>query len=166
MATSSVGVAGGKSRHNRIATNLVGLLFAALRGKRCSPWSSDQRVRNDSRKLYAYPDVSVVCGPPVFAEEDEDTITNAKVIFEVLSKSTEEIDRGIKFIGYRAMPSLSQYVLVSQTRPRVEIFTRDGDGEWRPDGVVTSGVVSLSSIDVDLSIEEIYENVEGLPVGG
>jgi Uma2 family endonuclease len=161
---SVLGMAGASPRHNRIEGNVFGQLYLLLHGRPCLPWNSNQRIRNAKRKLYAYPDVSVVCGAPTFAEEDADTITNAKVVFEVLSPSTEDIDRGIKFIGYRAMPSLAQYVLVSQTARRIELFTKDAKGEWRPDGVVSEGVVRLESLGVEIPIDEIYADVDGLPV--
>ena len=84
------------------------------------------RVLVDATGLYTYPDVVVVCGEPEFLDREVDTLLNPTVLFEVLSESTEAYDRGVKFGHYRKIPSLREYVMVSQDRMLVERYTPPG----------------------------------------
>jgi Uma2 family endonuclease len=108
---------------------------------------------------YAYPDLTVVCGESRFEDAEQDTLLNPTVIFEVLSPSTEARDRGEKWGRYRQMPSLQQYVLVSQSQPLVEVFTRSGDVWTFHDARGLDKAVDLSSIGVALPLAEIYARV-------
>ncbi len=117
-------------RHNKISGNLFAALHQSLRDSSCQPFHSDQRIRIQANGLATYPDVTIVCGEMELDSEDPDSITSPSVIFEVLSKSTERYDRGKKFDLYRELPSLCDYVLVSQDEPQVERFTRQPDGSW------------------------------------
>jgi Uma2 family endonuclease len=111
--------------------------------------------------LQTYPDVLVVCGEPAFADEHRDMVTNPKLIVEVLSPTTESYDRGRKFESYRTIPSLEEYVLVSQERPHVERFLRQPEGTWLfAEAAGLQEAVSLSSIGCRLSLETLYEGVE------
>jgi Uma2 family endonuclease len=80
--------------------------------------------------FYTYPDVVVVCGPPMFLDSEVDTIANPTLILEVLSPTTEAYDRGFKFAQYRKIESLQEYGLVSQSEARVELFRRQPNGQW------------------------------------
>src|SRR5262245_12741923 len=101
-------MAGASPRHNRISTNIVGLLHRLLEGGTCEVFGSDQRIRIDAVNLSTYPDVSVICGGLVLSKDDVRAITNPRVIFEVLSKSTENYDRGPKFELYQHLDSLEE----------------------------------------------------------
>jgi Uma2 family endonuclease len=114
----------GSSNHARIQVALIRHLDTKLDGKNCEVFSSDTRVKIAESRLYAYPDVSVVCGKPEFTDPKSGTLLNPTVIVEILSPSTEAYDRGIKFLSYRACRTLRQYMLVSSTNILVEIFTR------------------------------------------
>ena len=133
-----IDMAGATLDHNRIAANLIGELRNRLKGRDCEAVGSDQRVlAADDR--YAYPDVTVFCDEPVFDPRDPRmTITNPRVLIEVLSPSTEASDRGEKFIRYINLPELQEYFLVSQDRPQVQSFYRQPDGTWAVGPVVTS----------------------------
>jgi len=153
-------MSGASIRHNDISMNMSTLLRNALRGKRCRPSNSDQRIRIPSNGLSTYPDVSVVCGPRDVADDDDQAITNPTVIFEVLSKSTEAYDRGKKFGLYRDLDSLKQYVLVSQNEQRIECFTRRDDGCWLLNVIEgESASIELVSIEVTMPLSEIYADV-------
>jgi Uma2 family endonuclease len=109
---------------------------------------------------YAYPDVSVVCGEAVFADEKRDTLLNPTVTVEVRPTTTEGWDRGGKFERYQQRASLQEYVLIAQDRPRVERYARRGEEEWLL--TVTTGLggrVSLSSIGCELALAEVYRKV-------
>lgn len=154
-----VAMGGGSRNHSRIKVNLTALVHGQMAGGRCEAFDSDLRVRVDAKR-YTYPDLVVACGERRFADSELDTLLNPTVIFEVLSPSTEAHDRGEKWARYRQMPSLRQYVLVSQDRPLVEVFTRAGD-VWLFDAVDgLDGTVELAAIDVTVALADVYARVE------
>ena len=87
-------LAGASRRHNMEVTNLVIALGTQLRYRPCNVYSNDMRVRVTNTGLFTYPDVVVTCGEEEFADDEQDTLLNPLVIFEVLSDSTEAYDRG------------------------------------------------------------------------
>src|SRR5437868_4928738 len=99
--------AGGTYVHNLIIARTIFLLSQKLEGGQCV--TSDLRLRVSMEGLYTYPDVTVVCGPPKFADDQIDTLLNPSLIVEVLSKSTEAHDRGFKFAQYRRLQTLQEY---------------------------------------------------------
>ena len=98
--------------------------YLALRGREGEAFGSNLRVRVSSR-MYTYPDISVVQGKPRVADELEDILLNPVVIFEILSPSTEEYDRGVKFRQYRTIDSLKDYILIDQDQVRIEQYSRE-----------------------------------------
>jgi Uma2 family endonuclease len=126
-----VAMAGGSRRHNALALR-VGTAVDSQRKPGCVAFQSDQRVRVLASGRATYPDVSMVCGPIEGDPADPTgaTITNPVLIVEVLSPSTEEQDRGDKWHNYQLIPSLQEYVLVSQSHARVEIYRRIPGGGW------------------------------------
>src|SRR5215212_4726869 len=151
-------MAGGSPRHSALASRIS----AALENTRpsgCTAFQSDMRVRVLLTGRASYPDASMVCGPIELdaADGSGTTITNPTLLVEVLSPSTEEVDRGSKLRDYQLIPSLQEYVLVSQ-EPRVEIYRRMASGTWEYLDA-REGVVTLASgVTLDLSI--LYD---GLP---
>ena len=123
-------MAGATFNHNLITTNLARALSTHLKPRPCIVLSNDMRVRIETADACAYPDVVVLCDRPAFHDSRRDVLTNATLVAEVLSPSTEGYDRGGKFAIYRGLPSLRQYVLISQDRPAVDVFTRQVDGRW------------------------------------
>ena len=153
-------MAGASPRHVLITTNLAGELRDLLREGLCTTYTADLRVATDRLRHYTYPDVVVACEPLQFVDEQQDTITNPTLIAEVLSESTEKYDRGAKFERYRAVPALSEYVLVSQDRIHIELYTRQQNGgwvlqEWNDPGVE----IELASLRCRLRIAEVYAKV-------
>jgi Uma2 family endonuclease len=122
-------MAGGSATHAQPSLAFGGELRQALKATECVVFSSDARIRA-TRTTYVYPDVSVVCGKAVFADERQDVLLNPIVVVEVLSDATEANDWGLKFARYRQMEPLEESVLVSQREPRVEMFRRLPDGRW------------------------------------
>jgi len=153
-------MAGASMRHNRLALEVATVLNAALRG-RCLVVGSDQRVRTRERR-YVYPDVTAVCGTPVF--EHGDVLVNPAIVVEVLSGTTEQYDRGLKWEGYQSLPSLTDYVLVSQDQPRIEHFGRAADGRWIYTAADAGERVTLTGGTV-LDVDAIFADVLELPVG-
>ena len=152
--------AGASLRHNLIAANFLATTHSRLRGGPCSAFSSDMRITIPQTPHYTYADVVVVCGKPELDDDFKDNLLNPIVIVEVLSPSTESFDRGKKFESYQRIASLMEYVLVSQDRPRVEQFLRQPDGRWLYSETSAEGSIKLTSIDCELSLNDIYEKVE------
>lgn len=159
-----VAMAGGSQRHALIGANIIGGLILALGDGPCYPTTGDQRVHVDETGLYTYPDVTVVCGKSVSHTVDRHSIVNPRVIFEVLSPSTEAYDRGAKFGHYRRIPSLAEYVLVSQHTRLVEHYRRKADGRWELTEYRGEGEVALPALECALSLDFIYRRVEDLPL--
>lgn len=146
--------------HSTVVMNVSGQLHARLRGKPCEVHPNALRVMPSKGQRYYYPDVVVACGEPQFEDRRGDTLLDATVIFEVLSKSTELRDRKIKFESYQALPSLQQYLLVDQYRPHIEVYDRNENGTWTYS--VLKGIeaeLSLPRIGCSLPLSEIYERV-------
>lgn len=157
-------MSGGSPRHNLLVGNLHGMLRAGLRGRPCVMLPEGQRIFIPATGLYTYSDALVVCDGPRFHSEDPRSLTNPRVICEVLSPSTEGYDRGEKFQNYQSIESLQEYVLVEQHRRRVEHFQRRANDQW----LLTSydgeaAVVTLPTVDVTLSVAELYEQMESFP---
>src|SRR5690606_21070696 len=122
-------MAGGTPEHARLALALGAELRSVLAAKGCGVYTSDLKIRIEATNRSTYADAVVVCGPNRFSELDANAVTNPTVIVEVLSPSTEASDRGEKWRHYQRIPSLREYVLVSQGEPYIEVFRREGD-EW------------------------------------
>lgn len=121
------------------------------------------RVKSATARNYFYPDISVVCGQPEFEETHSDTLLNPTVVIEVLSPSTEAYDRGDKFGHYRRMASLKEYWLVSQEKPQLERFVRQGEGWVLSVFEGLDAVAVLDSIDCSLALSEVYDKVTFAP---
>jgi Uma2 family endonuclease len=153
-------MSGGSPRHSSLAGGILAELRATLRGSQCKPFNSDLRVRVPPR-MYAYPDVSVVCGKLQLADEQKDILLNPSVIFEVLSPSTEQGDRGEKFQLYRTIPSLREYILVDQNIVRVEQYIYQDASTWTlRDHQGLDAELKLDSIGVSLPLRLIYDGVD------
>ncbi len=156
-----VAMAGASKAHNAIVFDTALALGTQLRGGPCQGFSSDLRVRVPECNAYYYPDLVVVCGEPRFEDAELDTLLNPTLILEVLSDSTEKVDRGDKLDCYRTLESLQTYVLVAQDRPRVEAYTRQADGGWRYEAVrALDGEIPLDAIGCTLRLGEIYARGE------
>ena len=150
----------GTPTHSEIATNIVGLLFMRLQGKRCRPYNSDLRVRVAASGMAFRPDVTVVCGPREIDAQDATAVVNPTVLVEVLSRSTERYDRTEKLHHYRLIPSLRDYLLVSQVEARIEHYQRNEDGTWTLRDLGPGAAAHLAAIDVTLAVEDVYAGVD------
>lgn len=123
---------GGTYRHSRINSNLIRAVGNILADGPCFVLESNMRLYIQSTRRYTYPDAQIICGEPAFdpVDKKKTTLMNPQVVFEVLSDSTESIDRGDKLRGYVATPTVQAYVLVSQNDARIEMFLRQPEGPW------------------------------------
>ena len=161
-----VAMAGGTPPHSLITMNCGGSLWGRLKDSGCRIYDANLRVRSVRKALYTYPDLTIVCGEPQFDPKDarKQTVINPKVVIEVLSPSTEGDDRGDKFDRYRGIESLEEYVLVSQTTPKVETFLRQPGGAWlyhATEGLDATAL--LRSVGVELPLAEVFAGVEFPP---
>jgi Uma2 family endonuclease len=145
--------------HGLIVTNTSRRVSERLDGK---PWhveTSSVRVRVAPTKL-VYPDLAIVCGDPIFTDKVRDTITNPKVIAEVLSPSTAGYDSLEKFALYRGLTSFEEYLLIAQDKPHIDVFRKLPDNRWilaGYDGL--ESIARVESLEVDLPLAEIYFEV-------
>jgi Uma2 family endonuclease len=158
-------MSGGTWEHALLASNITRELSTLLLDRPCSASGSDMRIHIPTTKRYLYADVLVVCGQPIFTDEKRDTLLNPVVIIEVLSDSTERYDRGDKFEQYETIPSLRDYILVSQKKVRIEHFHRQGDATWQRRIAGAGERVELASIGCDLDVDRAYLKVFSGSVG-
>lgn len=150
---------GGSSNHSLIASNVITMFNSQLKRRPCQVFTSDMRVRVNQLGKYVYPDVTVVCGKPEFSEDDN--LLNPVLIAEVLSPSTEDYDRGTKFLHYRAIESLRTYILIAQNRSSVEVYNLYPDGSWRlTQATGLDQTLHLPSIECDLALSDVYDKTD------
>ena len=157
-----VAMAGGTEFHSLISANFIRELGNGLKGTPCRTYESNLRVKIQGTPLYTYPDIFAICGATRYDPNDQKraTVTNPKLVVEVISESTEKYDRGEKFKRYLRCDSLHEYVLVSQDSPRVESYLRREDGSWLFrifSGL--EGVAKLESVGASIPLAKIYANV-------
>ncbi|MBH2018418.1 MAG: Uma2 family endonuclease [Burkholderiales bacterium] len=147
---------GGTARHNRVILNLASRIGDHLDDTGCQVFAESMKVQVADGVLY--PDVMVTCGKAEAG--DEQTVTDPRLIVEVLFPSTQGYDKRDKFIAYRTLASLREYVLIDPAKREVEVFTLVDTGAWLLMDQTTAGVLCLASIDCRLSMELVFKGVE------
>jgi Uma2 family endonuclease len=160
-------MSGSSPEHALVTANTIAALHAVLSGKPCRVYSADLKIGVKPGARTCYPDASIVCGPLEHDPNDPKryVVTNPRVIVEVLSPTTEAYDRGDKFRHYRNIPSLAEYVLISQYAAIVETFFRQSDGSWLIAGTFTGleAHARLRALDIEIALSDIYAGVEFPP---
>jgi Uma2 family endonuclease len=158
--TEIIAMTGASREHNIIALNISTSLNSQLAERPCEIYQSDMRVQVKATGSYRYPDISVVCGTPEFADTNPESLLNPTVLIEVLSTSTSITDRIQKLREYRRISSLQEYLLISQDSPRVERYLRQDDINWLYTDL--SGIkqkLKLPSIACVLQFSDIYRRI-------
>lgn len=156
-------MAGGSIEHSRLANRIANALTNALHG--CEVHQSDAMTFVRATQLSTYAGVAIVCGPVEIQKIERDgrvlgeALVNPTILVEVLSESTEEYDRGEKFSHYIQIPSLREYVLVSQDTPRIEVFRRRERGHWVHDEARARQSISIG--ERAILVDEVYRRVTG-----
>jgi len=166
-SASPQAMAGESEDHGTICMNLSISLGSQLRGTPCRAFSKDTKVRcgpyrpHTREGFYAYPDLVVVCGSSQYHDQGRDVLLNPTVIVEVLSPSTEAIDRGDKFHRYRRwLPTLTDYVLVAQDRPVIDHYHRTTAEQWALETLEgLDAHLRLDSINCMVPLAEVYERI-------
>ncbi len=154
-------MSGASANHHRIVKNLTISLGTYLFSRECELFMNDLKIWVKKRELFTYPDIAVVCGTPQFYPDSDDTITNPMIIVDVLSESTQNYDRGEKFVLYRSLPSFKEYILIDQYEQHVEQFVKNPAGKW----ILTAydnwdDILKFSALDFQITLKEIYHKVE------
>ena len=153
----------GGSLNHALLGNRIGALLDRQMPPGCRTVNSELRIRVASPGLYTYPDCSVICGEPQFADDQRDVVTNPLLIVEVLSPSTEGYDRGKKFEMYRTIPSFQEYLIVHQDQRHVEHFSKQDDGSWLlRDHAGANDSVTIARLGLHISLAELYASAIGL----
>jgi Uma2 family endonuclease len=150
-------MAGAMPVHNALCVRLSAALLALCGGRDCIVLSSDQRVHVPATGLYAYPDVSVACGERRYEDDKPPSLLNPVVLVEVTSDSTEDYDRGKKFLHYQGIESLREYMVVSHREQRIDHHRRLDSGQW----LVTAHLKDDSQIEIGglggtMRLQDIY----------
>lgn len=149
-------MAGASKTHGTLALNAAIHLRQHLRGRPCGVWMADMKVRVATDSAYYYPDVVVTCDAhDLSPEAPKDYVETPSLIVEVLSDSTEAVDRREKWLSYRRLPSLREYVLIDQNRQWVEVFRHEEAG-WVQEIYEAGEAVRLAAADLNLAMTELY----------
>ncbi|WP_310426969.1 Uma2 family endonuclease [Chamaesiphon sp. VAR_48_metabat_135_sub] len=155
-----VPIAGGTTNHNQISGNVYANLKFALKGQDYRAYISDVRLWIPPNRQYIYPDVMLIQGEPIYLENTTSTVTNPRLIVEVLSKSTKNYDQGDKFTYYRSIPELQEYILIDQSRYHVMQYVKTNAEQWLlTDYTQAEAIIKLGSIDLALALNDIYDRV-------
>jgi Uma2 family endonuclease len=152
---------GGTPEHNRISGNLYIALSLSLRRKPYETFHVDQRLWIPDRNIYTYPDVMVLEKPLQLQTGRTDTVMNPCFIAEVLSKSTQDYDRGAKFVAYRTIENFREYLLVDQYSIHVEHYIKTAAHQWLLSEYDDPNVtLSFSTFEFQIQIADLYEDLE------
>ncbi|MBO9614259.1 MAG: Uma2 family endonuclease [Dyadobacter sp.] len=160
-----IAMAGATPNHNRVKENIVGELYPILKkNKSCKSCSSDQRIHIPSNSLYTYPDIIIVCRPQKYAEHDRNTIVNPSVIVEILSPSTMDYDRGLRFRLCRDIESLQEYVTLGSLSVQAEVWRRNADNQWilADDAFSLTESITIQTIGATLQVADLYDGTENV----
>jgi Uma2 family endonuclease len=165
-------MAGESPEHGKVSVNLIRIVSTHLLDRDCDLFTKDMKVRSgplpksrlSTKGLYSYPDLVVICGEMKFLDEYQDVLINPTAIIEVLSDSTEEFDHKQKFPRYQqCLPTLADYLLVSQNQPLIELFHRPSPRSARWEYLPVSGLtgrLTIPSIKCPLQLVDVYRRVK------
>jgi len=154
-------MAGAATTHIIISRNIMRDIATALRGKSCQPFGSDMRIHIPENTLYTYPDLSIICGDISLEEMNNDVAMQPTVIIEILSPSTRAYDKGEKFVLYRAIPALKEYILIDTNAVHIEAFRINEREHWELEEYKSLAEKFLiPSMGIELSMQDIYEDTK------
>lgn len=157
---------GASLRHNVIAGNIFAALRPQLRATPCRVFMESVKLKIARTGAIYYPDLVVSCDPrlrEIGAEQG--LLDQATVVIEVLSPSTEGVDRREKQAAYRSLPELREYVLIGQDAPCIEIYRRTGDIGWELVTLDAADPFELKSLEFVMPVAEVYTETGCRPAG-
>jgi Uma2 family endonuclease len=156
-----VAIAGASPAHNALAVNIAAALVALARPRHCLVLNSDQRVHVSATGLYTYPDVTVACGERRYGAGNPASLLTPTLIVEVTSATSEDYDRGTKFLHYQGIPSLQEYVIVSHREWRIDHQRRLVSGQWLSTAHLgIDAVLELTGLGGSIRLADVYADVD------
>src|SRR4051812_43381492 len=156
-------MAGASFNHNQIQMNFTGEVRNFLKGKTCNVFGSDLRIHVPANGLFTYPDAIIICGTSQLMDKEFDTVLNPSVIVEILSPATQRYDRGEKFMLYRSIPSLKEYILIDSESISIEHYKRNNDNTWLlQEWKAHTDTLTIATIGLFMLVEELYSGVNTL----
>lgn len=151
-------MAGAQDKHITVSMNLAFALRQHLRGSPCRTYMSDMRLQVEASNCYFYPDVLVTCSAKDASSAS--VKSEPKLLAEVLSPITAAYDRGLKFAHYRNLPSLEEYILIDIDTRTIDGYRKGGDGLWVLHPFARGESVSLASVGLELTADELFSEVD------
>lgn len=151
---------GGTPNHNRIVGNFYRKFPLTIQDQEYDIFAADLRLAIPAYNLYTYPDIMIVKGEPILEIGRNDTITNPQIIIEVLSKSTQDYNRGDKFKFYRSLATFEEYILIDQYSFYIEQFHKKTDHWEFRDYPGQEAILTLLSVDFQISLIDLYQRVD------
>lgn len=156
VAGQILAMAGGTVAHGRLGANVLSVLRSAVRGTDCMALSSDVRIGHAATDFRAYPDASVICGPPRYAARPAHTVTNPVCVVDVLSNNTASYDQGEKLLGYKSLAAVQSIVFVSQDSRSIVVHGRRGD-TFEVASLGAGEQFELPGIPGPIAVDDIYD---------
>jgi Uma2 family endonuclease len=159
-------MAGASARHNQIFSNLFIAAGIQLKGKPCQPYGSDLRIHIPENTLFTYPDISIFCGDLLPSEVDKDTVVQPTALVEILSPSTRSYDRGDKFVLYRDIPTLKEFIIVDSESISIEVFYINSRGHWELEEYKQlTQTLEIRSVGIRIPLTAVYDRTGSLVTG-
>jgi Uma2 family endonuclease len=156
-----VAMSGGTKKHNRVSGNCFKALDSILADRNCEVYISDIKTQISGNRKYFYPDVVVTCDQ---RDRDAQLVQYPCLIIEVLSPSTESVDRGAKFSYYRQFETLQDYILIQPEQPIVEAFSRNEAGKWELSDYGLEDSIPLQSLNCSIAVNNLYDRITFEPI--
>lgn len=150
-------MSGASLKHIKISVNLTIQIGKFLEDSDCNVLTENMRTTNSDRSAYMYPDVTIVCGKEELEDDKFDTLLNPSVIFEILSPSTQNVDKGRKLLYYQLIPSLKEYFMVDTLKQRIFIAKKQENGKWAFENTVEEDCIFIETIQFNLPLSAIYK---------
>lgn len=153
-------MSGGSPEHSLLGSRISRLLGNQIDAKGCSVYNSEVQIKVPTMLPYRYGDVSALCGKPIYEDlGNQRLLINPTLIVEVLSPSTENFDRDLKFKAYKSIESLREYLLISQNEKFVTLYTKYNEKFWFQSEYVSGETLKLESLECELNVDEIYQGI-------
>lgn len=151
---------GGSPEHSLLSNRIGRLLGNILDPRGCSIYNSEVQIKVPTMLPYRYGDVSALCGKPEYEElRNQKLLVNPTLIVEVLFPTTEDFDRDLKFKAYKSIESLREYLLVSQDKKFITLYTKHNEKFWFQSQYESGETLKLESLEIELTVNEIYEGI-------
>ena len=156
----AVEMSGVSVQHGDLEANLMTILKNELALRDCKVNPANVRIKVPKLPTYSYADLSALCGKRIIEQVSGlEVLVNPSLIVEILSPSTEGYDRGDKFNNYKSIESFREYLLISQNKKFVTLFTKHNEKFWFQSEYGAGEAFKLESLDCELSVDEVNQGI-------